>query len=108
MWQLLWTLVFAVKRLLPGIFRPTSRVAQQVMARAEQSVRALLVVPSVGLLTAGWCPRRLMAEHSDPFSTISGSRCRTAMPDPRRRELDLRRRSLTGMCLERLLPVRVA
>lgn len=108
MWQLLWSLVFAMQRLLPGLFRPTSGIAQLVRTCAEQSVRAIRVLPSVGLLAAGWCPRRLMAEFSDPYSTTSGSDCPTALQCASRRELDLRRGSLLAMSPGRLLPARVA
>lgn len=113
MWQLLLTLVFAVKRLLPRTLRQAFRVVPQVVASTEISVPVIPEAPAIGLLAAGWCPRRLMAEESDPFSKTICSRLpavlrRHGLSERGLPEQDLRIGSHPAMSLGRLLSASAA
>ena len=105
MWQLLITLVFAVKRLLSRNLGQAVDVVSRVMTLAEVSVRAIVEVPATGWLAAGRCPRRLMAEDSDRVSkTIHCGRCQTVLRQRRLPDHNLQFGPQSAMSLGRLLP----
>ncbi len=69
MWHFLYSLLCVVNRCLLNSVQRVFRLARQVVAGTEFSIRPRSeACPIVESLATGWCPRRFLVEPSDPDS----------------------------------------